>query len=453
MKIKSFFRVDAEASPQSPVRRLVFSVFCAAWAVLATSAESNADVFQMPTQSDVPELVAALRDANLRQGAVVALSKVGAPAVEELILALKDDGLARWAAHALGRIGPDSLPAVPALTQAAGDEDEVLRIVAVEALGEIGPGADAAVPVLLKSLSDPKPPVRVEAAIALGRIRPQDDAVAEALVAALTDEAVREASGQALVRLGKVAVPALTRALADDPVRLDAAAVLRVVGPAAAVAAGVDRLTSDDVAALLLSLRNPQKAAAARQSAAESLGELASTLDSESSRTVAIALVDALTDDAVRMSAAKALSRFEHRAVPLLVDACSKDDAKARHAAARALMHLGEQAVEARPALVAMLQDRDREVRRAAAQALESIGADATGAVPALIKVVDSNDAEPVRAAAVKALVRAEPAAKDAVVAAFFGQIRENNSYGIRMLCEWGIKKVDPVAAEKANIR
>jgi HEAT repeat protein len=163
-------------------------------------------------------------------------------------------------------------------------------------------------------------------------------------------------------------------------------------------------------------------------------------------------LVEVLSDDAVRLASAKALSCFGESAVPALVVAFESQDAKVRQASALGIMHIGEPAAKARPALVSLLKDGDRDVRRAAAQALEAVGADAAEAVPALAKVIDSNDAEPVRAAAVKALVRAEPDAKSAVVAAFLGQIRENNSYGIRMLCEWGLKTVDPAAAERANI-
>jgi HEAT repeat protein len=118
-----------------------------------------------------------------------------------------------------------------------------------------------------------------------------------------------------------------------------------------------------------------------------------------------------------------------------------------------ALGRVSPPARQALPALVQALQDPDRDVRRAAGQALERIGPDAEQAVPALIKVMLGGDAEPVRQAAIKALVRADPQARPAVVAALLEAIKDNSNFGVRTLAGWALRQIDPAAAEKAGVR
>lgn len=414
--------------------------------LLAGAGPNERDLFQEPRAGDVPQLVAALKDPNLRQGAVVALAKVGKPAVRALIAALGDPNadLRLWAAFALGHLGPQAGPAVAGLTRAAGDEDGTLRAVAVESLGKIGPEARAAIPILVRTLKDREPGVRQRSALALGRIRPDGKEAILALVEAIRDEPARQAAVEALVRIGKPSLPVLIDALADNDLRLDATEALRQIDPGAATRAGVDRTTAADLPALARAVTSANRSADSRRRAAAMLGQLGAE--------AVPALTAVLGDEAVRQSAVEALGTIGKPAVIPLAGKLKDAAAATRESAALALGRLGADAREAVPALAALLQDRDRDVRRAVCVALEAIGPDAERAVPALVKVLRSKDAEPVQLAAIKALVRAGPEAKADVVAALLAAIKEGN-YGVKTLAGSALKKVDAAAAEKAGVR
>jgi HEAT repeat protein len=268
------------------------------------------------------------------------------------------------------------------------------------------------------------------------------------LIEAFHDEPVREAAVEAVVQIGKPALPALIDALTDNDRRLDVAQALRRIDAPAAGLAGVDKTTTADLPALVRALSNKERSEEARRAAAAALGQLGKAAEAALEP-----LIEGLGDAAIRPSVASALGKIGRPAVPALVAKLQDRDAGVREFAAVALGHGGPDAQDAMPALIEALRDRDREVRRAAGLALERIGPDSDKAVPALIAVLRSNDAEPVRQAAIKALVRASPEAKPAIVAALLATIKENNNYGVRMLAEWGLKKVDPAAADKAGVR
>ena len=127
------------------------------------------------------------------------------------------------AARTLGKIRDGRT--IPALIGAMTDPDIDLRIHAAEALGEMGD--DRAKPALANALNDPHHRVRMEAAWALNRLGwvPQSDlARAEHLVAG---EQWNE-----LIRMGRVAIPALIRALEVEysGVRTGASEALRQLG-------------------------------------------------------------------------------------------------------------------------------------------------------------------------------------------------------------------------------
>jgi HEAT repeat protein len=289
--------------------------------------------------------------------------------------------------------------------------------------------------------------VRTRAVTAVGGIRTEARAEIDALIEALRDEPLRRPALEALVQLGKPAVPALAAALMDEEVRLDAAQALRRIDLQVAARAGVDRTTPADLPALIRTLTNRARSAEARRAAAVELGQLA-----DAAVPAIPALMDMLGDAVVHQHAAQALGRIGKPAVPTLVARLRDADVRVRESAAVALARMSPGAREAEPALVEALQDRDREVRRAAALALETIGPEKTRAVPALIRVLQSEDAEPVRQAAIKALVRAEPEARDMVVAVLLEAVKDQRNYGVKMLAEWGLKKVDPIAAAKAGV-
>ncbi len=158
-----------------------------------------------------PALVKLLNDSDLhvRLSAAKALTQVGEKergiqALEKLLKA-KDDDVRISAAHALfklGRrreeavsiiaeglspdkgfnarfsaavfladLGPDAKAAIPALTRALGDGEQIVRGHAARALGEIGPAAAGAVSELEKLLEDESRWVREMTAEALKKIR------------------------------------------------------------------------------------------------------------------------------------------------------------------------------------------------------------------------------------------------------------------------------------------
>jgi HEAT repeat protein len=194
---------------------------------------------------DVSALLKLLRhrDAPVRAQAARALGKVGPEArkaVEALGEAVQDRNPAvrQAALEGLAGIGPDAAAVVEDVAGALQDPRKEVRRAAVEALGGIGPEAKTAAKALAAALADPD--LRPDAVVALGRIGPaaaQAREVVTGLVALLEerDEALRDKAVAALAKVGKPAVAALRRALADPgkQVRLGAAQALGGMGPAA----------------------------------------------------------------------------------------------------------------------------------------------------------------------------------------------------------------------------
>jgi len=141
------------------------------------------NVEKMEKNKDVNGLIKALKDKDVRAGAVVALGKIGKPAVEPLIQALKDkeSSVRSGAAAALG--GTGDARAVEPLIQALKDKDLTVHDAAYPALVRIG---KPAVEPLIQALKDKGGGVRWEAAEALGEIG--DARAVEPLIQALKDE-------------------------------------------------------------------------------------------------------------------------------------------------------------------------------------------------------------------------------------------------------------------------
>jgi HEAT repeat protein len=91
-------------------------------------------------------------DETTRQEAIGDLRKLDDPAKSRLVRALllslvgKEPSERRYAAEALGRLGPLAWEAVPALTAALGNDDDILRFYAAATLKKIG------TPAALKAL-------------------------------------------------------------------------------------------------------------------------------------------------------------------------------------------------------------------------------------------------------------------------------------------------------------
>ncbi|MDD5746077.1 MAG: HEAT repeat domain-containing protein [Candidatus Omnitrophica bacterium] len=385
--------------------------------VRATAAEALGEI--KDTQA-VPALIEALRDEYffVRAATSWALGEIrDKRAVSPLIgmLCDKDYHVRAAAAEALGKI--KDTQAVPVLIEALRDKDYHVRAAAATALGEIrdkravhalihgyspvtvasiealGELKDTqAVPVLVEAFKNKDYQKREAAARALGKIK--DTRSAQALIEALGDgdSNVRAAVAlaldslgwkdfslnnqinyfiakqdyDALVKVGKPAIPALILALKDENYYVRASAA-EVLGKIKAVEA---------VPALSQALK-----AEVGEAAAWALGEI------KDAHAVPV-LIQALgAAPGVRYAAAWALGEIkDKRAVPALIQALREGDGywPARRFAARALGEIRD--TQAVPALIEVLkEERHSLVKRAATEALIQIG---TPAVGELVKVV-----------------------------------------------------------------
>jgi len=206
--------------------------------------------FGPDAQSAVAPLIACLADEDsvLRANAVLALSRIGAPAVEGLTasLASEDERVRLGAIEALGWIGPDARPSVGTLkaiftqlpletlmashaavvkiTGLAAEgvsmlvarldhPDARIRRICLELLAELREIAAEAVGPILTCLKDPVEEVRAAAALALACIKVHGTEAVEALTQLLEDPhpPARTHAAIALSTMGASAQPALTR--------------------------------------------------------------------------------------------------------------------------------------------------------------------------------------------------------------------------------------------------
>ena len=128
-------------------------------------------------------------DIGERQGAVLALGKIGPKGVPALADALKDKEVVNvrlWAAWGLRKNGADAKAAVPKLELALKDESYLVRIEVAKALWAIAEHKKA-IPALIELLNDKDPNARWGAAESLGWIGPKAKAAVPALQKALDD--------------------------------------------------------------------------------------------------------------------------------------------------------------------------------------------------------------------------------------------------------------------------
>lgn len=181
----------------------------------------------------VPALLAAAtndKDEEVRKIAQASLDQLRLSQDQALRICAKQLKESVHAETALRKIGP---PAVPALIEALGSDDDVTRLKAAGILAHLGEPAVAAAPALAEMLQDKDPEVRLMASKALWNVTKQPDAVVPVLVQLLEakrlpghdDESRRrflQTVVEALWRIGppaKAALPAL-RAKTKDPNRL-----------------------------------------------------------------------------------------------------------------------------------------------------------------------------------------------------------------------------------------
>ncbi len=135
-----------------------------------------------------------------------------------LLVSDSDVAVRRETVRALGRIGTPEGLVVGALARGLADSDPTARLIAIAALGAIGRRAAAAVPGLIALEKDPELDVRAARAEALGKIGRPTKLVGPALVKALGDPfIIRTRAAEGLRKMGQPAIRALTRSLLDHP--------------------------------------------------------------------------------------------------------------------------------------------------------------------------------------------------------------------------------------------
>ena len=353
---------------------------------------------QLGATEAVTPLIAALRDpdAYVRQASAWSLGMLAdARAVQPLIDALAhdgDDAVREWAMTALQRFGA---PAVEQLLAALHAEDRMVRRASAEAIGRFGDG-QAVEPLIaaLRSGSDfGQRDLKCAAADALGRLG--DARAIAVLVTGLTvgdDHEVRDACMAALCRIGAPAVEALIEAVRGGQglARYTATEALGRIGDARGVeallqllhdepgylepvAAALGRIgDSRAVAPLVDALRNrPHLNDDDRLTVVTALGGLGLP--------AAVAVVEALHGEGAHRrrefanhDVAKALGAIGGPALGLLISALADSDPLVRCAAAEGLGRAGAPA--AVDALLTCRNDTDELVRATAAIALQSLG-------------------------------------------------------------------------------
>lgn len=159
----------------------------------------------------MPDIADALEDPEYSPEAALALSFMGSAAVPALREALGSDEaiVRREALRSLGKLRErasiDPQIVVPLLLQALDDVDAQVRGVAVTYLGIVRDDPEKEVPGLIKALSDEDAEVRQNAAVALASYGALAERAIPALKKAANDpnEDVRREAGRALVTLAE----------------------------------------------------------------------------------------------------------------------------------------------------------------------------------------------------------------------------------------------------------
>jgi HEAT repeat protein len=305
--------------------------------------------------------------------------------------------------------------------------DSDVRSAACTALGQIGD--IAAVPELITRLDDANCDVRCAACTALGLIG--DASAVPALIARLGGRYMSKAAANALVQIGKPAVPALIEALTSpsNRVRIAACTALGQIGDNTAVPKLIECLKDIEsivrsTACTALGLIGDTAAIPALRVHAEIMEEAQQALAKLGGTSMALqeavrslaeqsqwgVLCRALTSNKVRA----AIMQLGSSAVPALIDALRDDDTEIRQAACTALGQIRDKAPV--PSLIEHLKDTNRDVRKAACTALGQIRD--SSAVPALISLLCDEEVD-VRITATDALVNigeaAIPALQEAI--------------------------------------
>ena len=366
----------------------------------------------------VPALVDLLhiKNEDVRLHVVMAMAKIGQPAVDPLsnalehyypdpnkvdkkkIIALvKKLGSGNFAERDAARKDLEAIgmPALEPLRVAAEVSDLESRrraealIKTIEGFSEVryylawglafvGPPAKSATPVVIKALADPSAQVRRKAAYALGRIDPDPTTVAPALVAALadSDNDVREACAASLPKMSKAAVPVLILALHGEKKTLWPVA-MKVLGDIGAEAAPA-------IPELGENLLRPDNAIASV--AADALAGIGAP----SLKVLTAAAAN--KSDTVRALAVRSLHKIGAPAAPTLVDLLGAKDVDVRRQVSALL---GGMQVSDKSIVIGLgfaTKDKDYQVRLNALNSLQRMGSGARLAEPYVVVLLTDLD-------------------------------------------------------------
>jgi hypothetical protein len=144
-----------------------------------------------------------------------------------------DADVRRAALLAAGELGELAKDAVAELALGVGDSEKAVRLAALDALRRLGPDSKEAVPHLAKALANKDLATRQEAIRVLAAIGPDAEGASSALVKLLAGKEEWQGALQALVKIGKAAVPSLVKGLESTSplIRQRSARGLGEIGP------------------------------------------------------------------------------------------------------------------------------------------------------------------------------------------------------------------------------
>ncbi len=332
-------------------------------------------------------------DPQVRRSSITAIEQV-ASALTNYLRVSAGGGLGEGRAEAkleekkLDALVSELWGAVPALTQALGDDSPAVRLLAARSLEELGESRQRwqlrAAP---GTRPEPKPSDKRTRLGAAGLV----------LVAA------EEAADEDAVQPGRPALVAAIDGLiarlgdADVKIRLAAVDALEAITTKVSEPGAQKEVTQEALLrtgkALTRSLGDNNRFV--RWSAARTLGKLGALEGVKGGAVAGLVRLLSDSDQGVRETAAVALERYgadAAGAVPALSRAVNEGDADVRQAAIRALVAVGKSAAPAVPALAQALGDPQVRIRRAAAEALSKLAADVQGASEALQKALNDPD-------------------------------------------------------------
>jgi HEAT repeat protein len=186
-----------------------------------------------------PDLLEALKSKDHRVAAADALLRTGpdvALAPTWLGLLTDDDeGVSSIAIKAIAQLGKLPKTNLRAVIEALKSDKPALRVCAASALGNMGPEGGLAVTDLMKTLEDKEVDVQKSAVTALGQIGPGAGLATTQLIGLLRNKNLHDAAVEALVKIGKAAVPELVQVLKADELKqaqkLDVIGILKEIGP------------------------------------------------------------------------------------------------------------------------------------------------------------------------------------------------------------------------------